>query len=171
MDYTELFYWLTVADNAKTFFGWGIFIFMSILIISTFINGVIVTSESASKDEKDVDSKERKLARKWQFIGLFPSILFWSLFIFTPSKKDALLIVAGGQTLNYLTTDSTAKQIPREMSNFVLTELRNMAKDAEVDLNISNKKEQILNEVKDMTTEQLIQKMKDNPELKELILN
>jgi hypothetical protein len=171
MDYTKLFYWLSVADNAKVFFAWGIFIFMLILIISTAVHMAIVSSSESSKDEKDVDSRIRRVTRSWQFTGLFWSMVFWSLYIFTPSKKDALLIVAGGQTLNYLTTDTITKQIPREMSNFVLTELKNMAKDAEVDLNISNRKEQILNDIKEMTTEELIHKMKDNPELKELILN
>jgi hypothetical protein len=48
-------------------------------------------------------------------------------------KKDSLLIIAGGQTLNFL-TDKAAKQIPAELSGFVLTELKNMAKEASVDL-------------------------------------
>lgn len=168
MDYTELFYWLTVADNAKTFFGWGITIFTIVLIVSTFVHSIIVTH--GDDEEKEVDSKERRVARKWQFIGLTMTTLLWSLYIFTPSKKDSLLIVAGGQTLNYLSTDTIAKQIPREMSNFVLTELKNMAKESEVDLNISNRKEKILNDVKNMSTDELIQKMKDSPELKDILL-
>jgi uridylate kinase len=35
-----------------------------------------------------------------------------------------LLIIAGGQTQFFLTTDKAAKQIPAELSGFVLTELK-----------------------------------------------
>lgn len=164
MDYTKLFYWLTVADNAKIFLGWGIGIFILILLISTIVNGI------GTLDGEDVDIKIRRTARKWQHIGLIMTILLWGLYSFTPNKKDLLLIVAGGQTLNYLSTDTIDKQIPREISNFVLTELKNMAKESEVDLNISNRREEILNDVKNMPADEVIQKMKDDPELEELLL-
>ena len=83
----------------------------------------------------------------------YPLMFFWwSLYVFTPSKKDSLLIVAGGGALNYLTTDSTAKQIPHELTNFVVTELKNMAKDNEIDLNIKSQKEKILNKIKTDST-------------------
>ena len=65
------------------------------------------------------------------------------LHVLIPSKKDSLLIIAGGQTLNFLTTDKSSKQIPAELSGFVLTELKNMAKEAKVDLNIKDQKEKI----------------------------
>ena len=35
LDYTTLFYWLVVADNAKTLFITGIFIFTLISIVAT----------------------------------------------------------------------------------------------------------------------------------------
>jgi uridylate kinase len=98
-------------------------------------------------------------------------IFFWSLYIFTPSKKDALLIVAGGQTLNFLTTDSTAKQIPHELSNFVVTELKNMAKDAAVDLNISSQKDKILEKAKNMTAAELMSEMKKDSTFAKVILD
>lgn len=31
MDYTKLFYWLVIADNARLLFGWVIAIFMTYL--------------------------------------------------------------------------------------------------------------------------------------------
>ena len=83
-------------------------------------------------------------AKKWLWRSLPFLILFWSLYIFTPNRRDALLIVAGGQTLKFLTNDSTSKQIPHELSNFVLTELKNMASDAKVELGIQTQKEKVL---------------------------
>jgi uridylate kinase len=97
--------------------------------------------------------------------------LFWSLFIFTPSKKDALLIVAGGQTMNFLTTDSVAKQIPHELSNFVVTELKNMAAEAQVDLNIKDQKEKILEDAKNMSAKELVEKMKVDSTFAKVILD
>jgi hypothetical protein len=160
MDYTKLFYWLTVADNAKTMFVVFIIVFTAITVISSI--AYFLTW----------DSKEDQAAcRRWIWWSCPFMIFFWSLYIFTPSKKDALLIVAGGQTLNFLTTDSTAKQIPHELSNFVVTELKNMAKDAAVDLNISSQKDKILEKAKNMTAAELMSEMKKDSTFAKVILD
>jgi hypothetical protein len=161
MNYTELFYWLTVADNAKTMFVVGIVIFTATAVISTTINFIC---------RGDGDDKNADVARKWMWWSYPFVFLFWSLFIFTPSKKDALLIVAGGQTMNFLTTDSTAKQIPHELSNFVVTELKNMASEAKVDLNIKDQKQKILDEAEGMTAKELMEKIKVDSTFAKVIL-
>jgi hypothetical protein len=160
MNYTKLFYWLTVADNAKTLFVTFIWIFTIISVLATcayFIKGEIGDTQ--------------EMPRKWMWWSYPFMILFWSLYIFTPSKKDALLIVAGGQTLNFLTTDSTSKQIPHELSSFVVTELKNMAENAKVDLNIASQKDKILEEAKNMTANQLMDKMRVDSNFAKVILN
>jgi D-arabinose 5-phosphate isomerase GutQ len=98
-------------------------------------------------------------------------ILFWSLYVFTPDRKDALLIVAGGGTMEFLTTDSTAKQIPHELSSFVVTQLKNMGKEAQVELGIQSQKDRILDEAKNMTSQQLLEKMKIDTNFANIILN
>lgn len=168
MNYTKLFYWLTVADNAKTFFGWVIFIFTVIAVLSTICYFLFAFSDGGRTKD---DDKGQRMSRKWMWWSYPFAILFWSLYIFTPNKKDALLIVAGGQTLNFLTTDSTSKQIPHELTSFVLTELKNMAKEAEVDLNIQSQKEKILEEVKNMSSQQLLEKMNTDSNFTKIILN
>jgi hypothetical protein len=161
MNYTELFYWLTVADNAKTMFTVGIVIFTAVAVISTILNFIC---------RGDGDDRNADVARKWMWWSYPFVFLFWSLFIFTPSKKDALLIVAGGQTMNFLTTDSTAKQIPHELSNFVVTELKNMASEAKVDLNIKDQKQKILDEAEGMTAKELMEKIKVDSTFAKVIL-
>ena len=161
MNYTELFYWLTVADNAKSMFVVGIVLFTLVAVISTAVNII-------SRGDGDNDTAIQ--ARKWMWWSYPFVFLFWSLYIFTPNKKDALLIVAGGQTMNFLTTDSTAKQIPHELSNFVVTELKNMAADAKVDLNIKDQKQKILDEAKNMSTKELMEKMKVDSTFAKVIL-
>jgi hypothetical protein len=167
MNYTKLFYWLTVADNAKTMFIVFVVIFTLIAIIST----LWFLFDRSGEDLRCKDNKGAERAKKWMWWSYPFMILFWSLYVFTPNKKDALLIVAGGQTMEFLTTDSTAKQIPHEVLNFVSTELRSMAKDAEVDLGISNQKDRMLEEAKKMTTDQLLEKMKTDTTFAKVILN
>lgn len=150
MNYTKLFYWLTVADNAKTFFIVFTIIFTGVAVIATI-------AYFGSSAESDEDSA--RMSRRWLWWSLPFSVLFWALFIFTPSKRDALLIVGGGQALNFLTNDSTAKQIPHELSNYIVSELKNMAKEAKVELNLQSQKEKILEEAKKMTGEQVMQRM------------
>ena len=160
MDYTKLFYWLVVADNARTMFIVFMVVFTVIAAIATL--AFIMTGDSP---------EDQAMSRKWMWWSYPFMILFWSLFVFTPSKKDALLIVAGGQTLNFLTTDESAKQIPSELSGFILTELKNMATEAQVELNIKDQKDKLLEEAKTMTTEELLKKMNEDKNFADIILN
>ncbi len=162
MDYSKLFYWLTVADNARLLFGWGAGIFTLIVVISTAVNFIA----RADEEHKIADT-----ARRWMWWSYPFMFLWWSLLILTPNKRDALLIVAGGQTMNFLTTDSTAKQIPHELSNFVVTELKNMAAEAQVDLNIKDQKQKILDEVGNMSAKELMEKMKVDTTFAKIVLD
>ncbi len=158
MNWYKLFYWLTVADNAKVMF----IVFMSIFTIISLVSTICFLS--CTGDDRDS-------GRKWMFWSYPFMILFWSLYVFTPDRKDALLIVAGGGTMEFLTTDSTAKQIPHELSNFVVTELRNMGEEAKVELQVMTQKDKILQEAKNMTSDQLLQRMKVDTSFAKIILN
>ena len=160
MNWYKLFYWLTVADNAKTMF----IVFTALFTLISVISTIAYLSNTEDEDNQ-------KMSRKWMWWSYPFMILFWSLFIFTPSRKDALLIVAGGGTMEFLTTDSTAKQIPHELSNFVVTELRNMGAEAQIELGIKSQKDKILDEAKKMSSEQLLQKMKVDSNFANIILN
>ena len=162
MNYTTLFYWLTVADNAREMFRVGLIIFTAVAVIATVVNFI------ARNDDDDKLADTARNWMKWSYPFMF---LFWSLFIFTPSKKDALLIVAGGQTMNFLTTDKSAKQIPHELSTFIVTELKNMASEAKVDLNIKGQKEKILDEAKNMSAKELMDKMKVDTTFAKIVLD
>jgi len=162
MDYSKLFYWLVVADNARTFFVVLIVIFSLICLIATiayFMNG------------DDGNDKGQAMARRWMWWGYPFAILFWSLWVFTPSKKNALLIVAGGTTLNFLANDKSAQKIPAELSSFVLTEVKNLAKDAKVDLGIADQKDKLLEKAKKMSAEELMSEMKKDSTFAKLILD
>lgn len=169
MDYTKVFYWLVVADNARAFFVTFIIIFMLIAVVSTIFYFINSHSDGYG-GQSDNDEIRQKMARKWMWWSIPFCMLFWALYIGTPSKKDALLIVAGGQTLNFLANDESAKQIPQEMSSFVLSELRQMAAETKVDLGILNQKDRILEEAKKLTTEELIKKVQTDSIFAKILL-
>jgi hypothetical protein len=163
MDYTKLFYWLVVADNARTLFVTLITVFMVITIASTM--GYLFNLEKGTDAEEN--RHHASLWMRWSYPFV---IVFWMLYIFTPSKRDSLLIIAGGQTLNFLTTNESTKQIPAELSGFILSELKNMAADAKVELGVLSEKEKILEEAKQLTSDELIKRMAEDANFADIIL-
>jgi hypothetical protein len=73
--------------------------------------------------------------------------------------------------MQFLTTDSAAKQIPHELSTFVVTELKSMAKEAQVDLGIATQKDKIVEEAKSMTSAQLMERIKSDTNFAKIILD
>jgi hypothetical protein len=148
---------MTVADQARAFFQ-GVAIVMSIIGIISFLGmfGGDVNVISA--------------ARKWTFFTWPILIVFWLLWIFTPSKRDSLFIVAGGGVVNYLAQDSTAKQIPHELLEFTRVNLLNLAQDANVQLEVNEQKAKIIKEAKGMTATELLDRMKVDTNFAQLIL-
>lgn len=165
MDYTNLFYWLVVADNAKTFFGFFASFFCIVFIVTQ-----IVRVFALLENGYDVSLKTLKAINTWTWYSTPFMILFLALWIFTPTKKDSLLIVAGGGALNYLSQDSTAKQIPKQMTNFIVTELQTMAKENQVELGLQSIKQKTIDEAKEMTTEELLHKLKTDSTFSKTIL-
>ena len=144
MNWYQIFYWLTVADNARTFFGWMCALFTIVAVFSTIFYFASL--------EDDAEFAE-KVSSKWV------------------KYSYPFIIIAGGGTIEFLTSDSTAKKIPGEMSNFVLTEIKNMAKEAEVELDVKTAKEKVLEEAKQMTSEELINKISADSNFAKIILN
>ncbi len=162
MNWYSIFYWLTVADNARYFF----WIFAILFTVIGFFSTMAFIYSSSENDDDDI-----KHSRKWIFWSYPFAILFWSGVVFTPDKKDSLLIIAGGGTLQYLTTDSSAKQIPHELTSFVLTELKSMSQDVKVEMDLQSQKEKVLESAKQMTTEQLLQKMQVDTNFANIVLD
>lgn len=161
MNYQKLFYWMSVADQAKTFF-------MIVAVIASII-GLLSFLIALGAFSEDYDDKA-KSRRKWVFFSWPIWIIFWGLWIFTPDKKDALFIVAGGGAMNYLSQDSTAKQLPHELLEFTKVNLQNLAADAKVQLGIQSQKEKILDEAKNMTSAEILDRMKIDSNFAKIML-
>lgn len=160
MDYKWLFYLITIADNAKI-------LFLTIAIVSSIIGGITMLRYIGLFDEYN---KETGLVlRKWSMIYIPVIILGWSLWVFTPSKLDALIIVGGGETLNFISRDSSAQKIPPTVLRLVETKLLDELKDVELMGLVKGKKEVILQEAKNMTGEELLKRMENDKEFSKII--
>lgn len=159
INWYSIFYWLSVADNAKTFFVAFIWIFTIVSVIATIAFFTI-------------NDDEKKEARKWIMWSYPFMMLFWGLYIFTPSKTDTLMIIAGGSVGNFLMSDSSSKQLPSDVTQFLHLRLKKeidgINDDAKESLGIPKKtpKEKLLDKAKDFTKEQLIEAIKGDSTIK-----
>lgn len=157
MNYYWLFYLLTVADGLKSFFD----VFSNICTWFAVISLVIfVLLIFLSKDPQNSDDDTQKSFRFW--IGKFRSIfltlsvftiLTWFGYVAVPTKKDAIIIIAGGAVGNYLSSDSNAKQLPSEIFGLLRAKIKEEIAEASSDT--------VKDTLEAMTKEQLIQLVKD----------
>lgn len=185
MNWYNTFYWVTRADSVKDFFDttsniftwFAVLSFFAVVMMSSFAKSMIADNNIKTEEEEksDPDVRGYKLMRSYFatifYYSLALSLITWAGYVFTPTKKETLLIIAAGGTMHYLTTDSTAKQIPHELSTFVVTELKSMAKEAQVDLGIASQKDKIMEQAKSMTAEQIMERMKSDTTFAKVILD
>jgi len=173
----SVFYWLTVADGVKSFFDVASDIFTWLAVIG-LICYIAVIGISLSDDGTDYDGNttpEMKRIRKmfgWVFWGFTILSLFtWIGYVAVPTKKDAVMILVGGSVVEFMTTDSVARQIPSELLILARNEIQSAAAEAKVDLGILSQKDKILQEAKNMSTLELMDRMKVDSTFAKIILN
>jgi hypothetical protein len=176
MNWYSIFYWITRADSVKDFFdatsNWFLF-FTIMCLLGRFITTIAYNStlsENNNGKEEVAWLNTGKYFRNGLITFGILSLITWSSYVFVPSKKEMLLIVGAGGTLNYLTTDSVGKQIPHELSTFVINELKVLSKEAKVDLGIANQKDKVLEQVKELSAVELIEKMKVDSNLAKIVM-
>jgi hypothetical protein len=167
MNWYSIFYWLTVADSVKVIL-WGFAIILTIFCAVCFF-AFVFCRDSNDWTAKAGGTAER--AKIWLWWCLPFTIVLWTLWAALPTKKDSLLIVAGGGAMQFLTTDSASKQIPHEVMNYVVAELKTMSKEAQVDLGIESQKDKILEAAKQMTASEILEKMKTDSTFAKIVLD
>lgn len=127
MNWYQIFYWVTVADGVKGFFdaisNWFIG-FSVIFLLAWIILFFMSQDEGSSEEDRKSCNYFAKRARQlfiWSFTLM---TITWSLYVFCPSKKDAIIIIAGGSIGNFITSDSSSKQIPAELTLLIREKLR-----------------------------------------------
>lgn len=165
MNWYSLFYWISVADGVKGFFNAtsNAFTFFTILLLIIYVisRGFLIAAQN-SKDENDkniVPSIQVWVngSKPLLITSLIICLVTWSLYVFIPSKKDCLIIIAGGAVGNFITRDSTTKAIPHDVMVLLSSKIKEEIANTNLKKEFLDKKDTL----QDMTKEQLIKKLKE----------
>lgn len=145
MNWYSIFYWLTVADNVKTVTG-----------ILSIVFGIYFIGASAAAIGLFDDSFSTWNRGPRRLYYLFSTFFVINLLLWTslPTKRDSLVIVAGGAIGSFVTTDSSAKKIPHEALELVRAKLKEWQQPnsseitAEVDTLANKSKEELIEIIK-----------------------
>lgn len=123
MNWTTSIYWLTRLDNINELFGWMIGV--SIVCILTML---------AFRGMSWLEDNEYK-KKPWLF-GMFIFMLFVGALgrVLTPTTKEAIFIVAGGKTLDYVSKDTSLSKIPGQVTSITSTWLEKKLNELESDV-------------------------------------
>lgn len=118
MSNIALIYWLTRLSSISDFFlTLGV---ISAAIISLGLIGYSVALMDWPSDEDEIKYKQK---RKKFFNKLWVPILLFIVYILTPNTKEAMLIIAGGKTLDYVQSDTSLQKIPYKATELILKKM------------------------------------------------
>jgi len=176
INYYKIFYWITVADTVKDFLFTMSIIFGVITVLSfignlwssTEMSSEITSNETQSRTYKQWEVWQKHWRRIFNW-SILPAIIFIGAFIFTPSKKDCLLIVTGGAIGNFVTSDSSSKAIPAEMTKYLHLALKekisDLSSETKAELGLQTPKEKFIDKAAKMTKDELIEYLKNDTTL------
>jgi len=157
MNWYNVFYWVTVADGVKGFFdvvsNWTLSFSVLFFMIYWIVFGMY-----HDKEMNNDESSEKTLiywlgvVRK-TFIWFFITCMItWTCYVFCPSKKDAIIIIAGGAVGNFITSDSSSRQIPAELTLLIREKMRDEIEGLKTGISIDT--------LQNKTKEELIEMLK-----------
>jgi uncharacterized membrane protein len=118
MSNIALIYWLTrLSSISNLFFALGL---ISAVIVG---GGLLAYSIMLIEWNTDDDETKYKQKRKTFFNKLWVPILFFVFHILTPDTKEAMLIIAGGKTLDYVQSDTSLQKIPYKATELILKKM------------------------------------------------
>lgn len=144
MNWYLLFYLFSIVERLST-----ACVIMTILCVG----GIILTFtliETYYVDEKDEVNNAR--LRRWRPWLVSTGFLFLSFSIVIPTKKDLLLIIAGGAVGNFVTSDSSAKALPADLTRFLRGQILKASADLKEDVLLDGERSKL----KQMSQDELV---------------
>ena len=121
MSWYTLFYLFTVLDKLAIAFQWGAGIFT---IATIFLTIVYFINKDRLTNHNKTDGLHWLSVIKWPHrLSIFFCIIFWLLIVFTPTRKDMIIIIAGGAVGEFVTKDSSAQKLPADITRFLRGEI------------------------------------------------
>lgn len=99
-------YWITRLDAINMTAGIAIAIGAGALVVMTVL--YLITNGDENEYAENCRKKLRKAFKKWAIFSAISLLVF----IFTPDRRDALLIYGVGGTIDYIKSNDKAKEIP-----------------------------------------------------------
>ena len=112
-----LIYWLTRLSSIQGLFA------TAAIITSTFITAGLLAYSVQLVDSYEHEQKELKQKRKWFVNKIWIVCLLWVVTILTPDTKEAMLIIAGGKTMDYVQQDTSLRKIPYKATELILKKM------------------------------------------------
>jgi heme/copper-type cytochrome/quinol oxidase subunit 2 len=138
MNWYRLFYLFSIAENLRTFL---------VVIVTIFTIVTVISAISYFWNHEEDESDSQAMARKWVWWSTPFTILFWIFFIFMPTKKDLVIIIAGGAVGEFIAKDSNAQQLPADITRFLRGEIlkatADMSNEAKEAVGIENEAEKL----------------------------
>lgn len=124
-----MIYWITRMDNISS-------LFLSLAIISGA--GAVIMLFIANIDHYE-EYREKRLYIRFR-IFMVLAIFFAIVNVFIPNTKQAIMIYAGGKTLDYIQSDTSLQQIPSKSTELILNKLNEYLKETKNENFIQNHK-------------------------------
>ena len=157
MSWYQIFYWLTVANGVRIFFT----AIASIAGIYLLFASIAATGAFGESHEKTSWSFWEKTSKKLYVVFLIIFFISLCFSIFIPTKKDCMIIIAGGAIGEFVTNDSTARKIPGDLTYlihmYLKKEVENLGDDEKKILQVKfqTPKEEFMEKIKKASQEQL----------------
>lgn len=159
MNWYSIFYLMSVADGVSTFAVW-----IAVIATITFLITSLLKMPADSGDRMN-DTQKKNNSRLW-ITSLLLMIFFWFTFILIPSRKDMILIVAGGSVGQFIANDENAQKLPSEVFQYLRKEVLEATADLDIDVANAVKKELGVESAKDKlmkkSKEELIELLESN---------
>ena len=130
MNWYSIFYALTVSDGIKQFFDtssniftwFAVLSFIALAIVTILKSVTVAENKLKTVEEEKVDPETRTVVALRGYIKTFfytmlgLALVTWFGWVITPTKKDCVMIIAGGGIATFLTSDTNARAIPGELT-------------------------------------------------------
>jgi hypothetical protein len=166
MNWYTLFYLFSILEKFTIAIGWGAGLTTAGYIVFTIIHFI----QKYEVNTSDETYNSHKVAVKTLTTIKFPritclvlAIFFWLSLVFVPNRKDMIIIIAGGAVGQFVTSDSSARQLPADITRFLRGEIlkatSELTDEAKQSIGIDTEVEKIKNASKEELEKMLLEKV------------
>lgn len=161
MNWYSIFYWFSVVDNISHF-ALAVAILFTLVGFMAFLFKVFTDPDGHYPKGKIVIPRAKSVFR-W-CVCIAP--LAWIMWLLLPTKKQMLMIVAGGTVGNFIQGDSSIRALPADVTKYLhlsmKREIEDLSSETKEELGLATPKDKLLNRAKEMTKEELVNFIKSD---------